>query len=231
MDWLVFVVADNLEVPKTQPISLSPLPAPADLRQLAETHSLKLATLIHARQKSTLENKKTGNNLLPAVNLEAGVASTRYGSSPFDNDAGSPARPSGTDPYIGIRFTYDLLARKDRMARAQTHLSLESNGIEKEKTLREIDIEVDNFIEAWKLDSARLAIRQTEIAIAEKSYAQAAAGYKIGTVDLLQRTKARNDLINARLNRLQAELNLKELEISIDQAIGKTLSKFGVHLP
>jgi outer membrane protein TolC len=224
------IPADSLAFSAEPVIALEPLPEPDIILQSAKENSKDLNVLELTRSSLILQEKKESNKLLPSVDLEAGIRNTRYGTQPFYDDNGTSAQPSQFDPYIGIRFTYDILARRERLSKKKTALNLVSSEIEKEQILREIRIDVENFIDAWHRDSARLAIRGKEITIAEKTYAQALEGYKIGTVDNLERLKAKNDLINSKLKLLNAEINLKKLEIAVDNATANTLKRFGVNL-
>ena len=72
-----------------------------------------------------------------------------------------------------------------------------------------------------------MQIRNRESEIAKKNHEFAQVGYRLGTADYLTLLKAKNDLINSQLSKIQAEVNLKKIEIAVDEATGMVLGRFG----
>ena len=218
----------QLQTAEEPEIRLDPIPNTDSLFAIARENSSQLRVLDLTQNSLMLQYKKETNSLLPEVNIETGLNNTTYGTSFFKDDNATSARENIFDPYIGIRFSYDVLARKRRHARASASLSLASNDIDREQEIKQLQIDIRNFIDAWHQDSTKMIIRTAEVAIADKGYLQATEGFKLGTIDNLSLIKAKNDLITARLNLLTSRINLKKLEIAADKATGNTLRRFNI---
>lgn len=218
----------EVEVQSGTAIEISPLPTLEEIREQVKDNDDRLAILEITRRNLILQRNRYSNALLPQVDIEAALRNTEYGDNFFTSNNASATRPNTLDPWIGISLTFDLLSRKDRYARKSTDLSLKYNEIEREQLWKELSFSIDAFIDAWAQDSAKLAIRTAEIQIAEKNHNYAIQRYEIGEIDNLAKLKAQSDLINAQLNRLLAEVNLKKLEIAVDQATANVFNRFGV---
>ncbi len=211
-------------------IHISPIPSAGAIMANVEENNYQLKFLELKKELLELEHYKHKNSLLPRVDVSAGVQSTLKGSSFFSSNRATPTNPNLIDPWIGITFTYDILARKERHSRKQAELSLLSNEIEKEYFINQQRIAVGEFIDAWAQDSTKLNIRSAEVIIAEKNHNYAVERYRLGEIDNLTKLKAQSDLINAKLNKLFAEVNLKRLEIAVDKATANVFNRFGVIL-
>ncbi|MFC1585824.1 TolC family protein [Fibrobacterota bacterium] len=221
---------ENLPELSDAAIQINPIPSAEDIMAKVRENHFQLRVLDITRESLLLQKKKHQNALLPRVDVSAGITATRTGDGMFSSGAATATEPDITDPWIGITFSYDLLSRRDRRLKKQAELSLMSNEIEKENLIREQTVAVAEFVDAWAEDSAKLDIRSAEADIAEKNFSYAVERYKLGEIDNLARLKARSDLINARLNKLFAEVNLKRLEIAVDRAAASVLDRFGVKL-
>jgi outer membrane protein TolC len=227
---LLDVPPDSIAAGEMTDIPLSPLPGAGEILGRGREASPDLRVLALTREALLLEKARAGNASLPAVNLEAGLTVDRYGSSPFGGNNATSLSPNTLDPYIGIRFTYDILARRARLDRAAAERSLAGNAVEREYADKQLAADIESFTDAWHRDSSRLSIRRTETVIAEKNYTMASASYKLGTIDNLAMLKAKNDLINAQLNRIHAEINLKKLEIAVDNIMQTYSQRFGISI-
>ncbi|MFH0921449.1 MAG: TolC family protein [Fibrobacterota bacterium] len=214
------------EAPADTEVQLAPLPPADSLRARAQRENPKLRLLDATRANLELQLKQSRNRLLPAMDVVAGVNRDADGTRPFTSNRASAFSPAVTDPYAGILFTYDLLSRNARISGRQVNASLQSNAAEREKASNTLALDVENLLAAWQEDSLRLTIRETEVRIAEKNFHQTEESFKLGSVDNLAMTKAKNDLINAYLNRLNAIVGLKKVEISVDRATGTGLRRF-----
>lgn len=215
--------AEELKITPDTAIVLSPLPSVPQMLESIQRQDANLNILEITRNSLALQVRKNRNALLPRLDVIAQVDHIQEGNQPFSGKTASTL-----DPWIGIRFTYDLLARSARVEEKSTAFSVESYRIEADRLIKSLALDVEKFVDAWAQDSARLSIRTAETAIAEKNYTAAVESYKLGAIDNLALLKAQNDLINARLNKLYSEINLKKLEIAVDKATANTLNRFGV---
>lgn len=211
-------------------IQIGPIPSAGAIMAKVEENNYQLKLLKLTKELLELQSYKHKNDLLPRVDVSAGVQSTQKGSNFFSSNKATPTNPNVIDPWIGITFTYDILARKERYSRKQAELSLQSNEIEKEYFINQQRVAVGEFIDAWAQDSAKLNIRSAEVIIAEKNHNYAVERYQLGEIDNLTKLKAQSDLINTKLNKLFAEVNLKRLEIAVDKATANVFNRFGVTL-
>lgn len=211
-------------------IQISPIPSADAIMVKVKENNYQLKLIELTKELLELQHYKHKNSLLPRVDVSAGVQSTQRGSNFFSSNSATAANPNVIDPWIGITFTYDILARKERYSKKQAELSLQSNEIEKTYFINQQRVAVGEFVDAWAQDSAKLNIRSAEVIIAEKNHNYAVERYQLGEIDNLTKLKAQSDLINAKLNKLFAEVNLKRLEIAVDKATANVFNRFGVTL-
>ena len=210
-------------------IDIHPIPSADAIMKKIEENNYELKLLEITGEILELQLRNYKNSLLPRLDVSAGISSTQRGERLFAS-GNATSSSNGIDPWIGITFTHDFLSKSNRYRKKQAEFSLQSNAIEKQDFIKQQKVAVDEFVDAWARDSARLAIRTAEVIIAEKNHAYAVERYQLGEIDNLAKLKAQSDLINARLNKLYAEVNLKRLEIAVDKATTNVFDRFGVTL-
>jgi outer membrane protein TolC len=181
--------------------------------------SYPLAILATTVQNIQISAQKAANNLLPTLDANAGYRII------------SADKASKSEPYVGLSLTWDVLAKNARLEKKDYASRLMSSEAEKEKAEKELVFKLKQLYDAWKQDSVSLSIRDAEIVIAEKAYGQLQESFRLGASGSLELERAKNDLINARLNRLSSEISLRKAVIAIDQVSGVVLNRFGVVLP
>jgi NodT family efflux transporter outer membrane factor (OMF) lipoprotein len=184
--------------------------APADLIRLRpDVAQAEAQTLLAA---ASLGNARA--NLLPQLNLTGSITTTH-------NIIGAPTpegRPvlTGT-PLISIPlFNWGALRAQSRQANAQFHESL----IQYRQTVTQAVAEAENALAALDQGQLRLQAARNAEAAAERSDNGSRAAYTAGLQSLADRLQADQQLIDARVTRINAEQSEAAAAISVFRAFG-----------
>ncbi len=182
-----------------------------------------------AAMNTAIENLKrtmanTANKLLPVLNLEGG-----YKSHIADASTSSSIADNG-GPYAGLSFSWDILAHNARTQKKENDKQLQLKSLQKEKTERELRFKLKQLYDLWKQDSLSLEIKRAQIVIAEKAYKQLSVSYRLGAASSLELERAKNDLVNARTEKLSSEISLKKAAIAVELSSGLILNRCGVNI-
>ncbi|MBL8028286.1 MAG: TolC family protein [Fibrobacteres bacterium] len=230
---LAFLIGANADE-LTSPESEGDVPHIIEQSQALDSMKLtnySLAALTTAARNVTMYTENSSNSILPAVDLSLGYSKQFAGKAPFGDNLAALTNPLKSGPFAGLSLTWDILARADRIDNKINQTKINSTAAEKEKAEKELVFRLKQLYDAWNLDSLSLSIRDAEIVIAEKAYSQMQESYKLGAAGSLELERAKNNLINARLNRLSSEIALRKAVIVIEQVAGVALNRFGVLIP
>ncbi|MFT3728392.1 MAG: efflux transporter outer membrane subunit [Terricaulis sp.] len=184
--------------------------APADLVRLRpDVAQAEAQTLLSA---AALGNARA--NLLPQLNLTGSITTTR-------NIIGSPTaegRPALTGtPLITIPlFDWGALRAQSRQANAQFHESL----IQYKQTVTQAVAEASNALAALDQGQQRLQAARNAEAAAQRSDNGSRAAYGAGMQSLADRLTADQQLIDARVTRINAEQSEANAAIAVFRAFG-----------
>jgi len=184
--------------------------APADLIRLRpDVAQAEARTLLAA---AALGDARA--NLLPQLNLTGAITTTR-------NIIDSPS-PEGRSvltgtPLISIPlFNWGALRAQSRQANAQFHESL----IQYRQTVTQAIAESENALASLDQGQQRLQAARNAEAAAERSDNGSRAAYGAGLQSLADRLQADQQLIDARVTRINAEQSEARAAISVFRAFG-----------
>jgi NodT family efflux transporter outer membrane factor (OMF) lipoprotein len=198
-------------VQQTPTLSLPGAPAaPADLIRLRpDVARAEAQTLLAA---AALGDARA--NLLPQLNLTGMISTTR-------NIIGSPAASTtpvlSATPLITIPlFDWGALRAASRQRNAQFHESL----ITYKQTVTQAIAEASNALAALDQGQQRLQAARNAEAAAQRSDSGSQAAYSAGMQSLADRLQADQQLIDARVTRINAEQSEAEAAVSVFRAFG-----------
>ncbi len=180
-------------------------------------------------RRGELETVQTKNGLLPRLDLFMILGKTGYSqsfSSSFE-DLDGP----GYDFTVGLDYEFPLYNRdasaRDRRARASYDQALES--IENLRQLISLDVrnallEVERSLQQISASASRRAL-QEEVARAET------IRFQVGTVTALDVARVQRDLLESRINEVEAIVNYRQSLIDLYRLDGTLLLRRGIEGP
>ncbi len=180
-------------------------------------------------RRGELETVQTRNGLLPRLDLFMILGKTGYSqsfSSSF-NDLDGP----GYDFTVGLEYEFPLYNREagalDRRAQATYGQALES--IENLKQLISLDVrngllEVERSLQQIVASASRRAL-QEEVARAES------VRFQVGTVTALDVARVQRDLLESRINEVEAIVNYRQALTDLYRLDGTLLLRRGIKGP
>lgn len=176
-----------------------------------------------------LETVQTANGLLPQLDLFANLGKTGYARS-VSGSAGDLDGP-GYDFTAGLNFAFPAHNRAaraaDRRARASYRQALES--IENLKQLVSLDVrsallEIDRSLQQIEASAARRSL-QEEVLRAEN------ARFSVGNSTALEVARVQRDLLESRINEVEAVVNYRHALINLYRLDGTLLLRRGIEGP
>ncbi len=211
----------NIVEPVNPAIDLPPIGGFAQAIGEAESASTELRILDLERTNAERQLGYARNRRLPS--LEVSAFARRDGSmqdGPVSQNIG-----------IGAELRFDLFSRRPRNDAARVRLDLALNRLRREKFRRSLRSDLEDLYDTWRSDSLRFELAQRQWALAQRRYEAILQEERLGAIDTQTRQKALDDLTQAEIGKLDKQLALKRVEITLDRITHKGITKFGVKLP
>jgi outer membrane protein TolC len=214
---------DSIAVDTSSPPSVSPLPPPERFIEQVRRFDPGLRVFETAARKLELQIEHARNQMLPRLDAGASYRFEAGGDSPLDRSNALLG-----NAVVSLVMQYSLPSKPRRIARRQAELGLQENEISRELRLRELSRTVYDLTQQWEKEQQVLAIAAASASIAQKQYAAAETGYRLGTIDRLALLEAQNNFIDSSVKLVQKQVAMKKLEIIFDEITGNVLTRFGV---
>lgn len=180
-------------------------------------------------RRGELETVQTRNGLLPRLDLFMILGKTGYSQS-FSTSFGDLDGP-GYDFTIGLDYEFPLYNREasalDRRARASYGQALES--IENLRQL--ISLEVRNALLEVERSLQQIAASASRRALQEEVARTETIRFQVGTVTALDVARVQRDLLESRINEVEAIVNYRQSLIDLYRLDGTLLLRRGIQGP
>jgi outer membrane protein TolC len=162
------------------------------------------------------------NRLWPSLD-----ATASYSLGEIDD----PLVSSTNNASVGLLLSFDLFRYNERVSKKISEHDVAISKIKEESTRKELQAQLYGLFDNWKGDSLQFAIQSAEVEMAQKRYDVILQEEKLGAVDALTRQKAKNDLIEAQIGKLEKAITLKKIEITLDLSTKNIFQKFRLETP
>lgn len=223
---LLDINAAALERPSSFEIAPSSIQSLADALRAAEEEDAELKKINILRENINRQLAYDKNRKLPALDLTVSHAVEQAGDQFLGSAYGSAANAT-----VGLLLTWDILHRKEKHAAEITEIEVQKQRILEETYRKQLKNTIENLFDTWTTDTIRYALQVTEEQKARQFYEAVLQESDLGAVDQLTRIKAKNDLVDAQIGKLNRAIKLKQIEIAVDEATKNIFPKFGVNQP
>ncbi|MDG5814986.1 TolC family protein [Chitinispirillales bacterium ANBcel5] len=218
------VDASEVTISQQQDVLIPDIGDPDELIDKALKYDPQVKIFERMQELTSLRIKQRRNDLLPELNLRA---SYDYNPQPSQIP---PLQPSGSGASIGFVLNYSLPSVSTRSQIEQQELSLKSEELSFEQHRLEQRYFLKELRDKWQQDKEMLHYSNLSVDLAYKQYEATKRGYELGTEDRLSLIKAQNDLVAAEVTAIQAIIDLKRLQIVIEEITGTLFDRFGVYI-
>ncbi len=213
---------DSLVINDTFDIDIPELPEPSTLIALAKHYDQSLQIFEKISEKLVLEKRKANNSLFPSLDAIASYSLDKSGNTFFSNDN------SIKNAVVGLVFSYALPMKNKLLSIKQTDLKINDNEIQKKKFLDELTIKLNELKESWVQEKQRISLAEKSKALAELQYNASKKEYELGTIERISLTDAQSKLVDSEISFTKTRIDMKKLEIILDEITGTTLQRFNI---
>lgn len=215
------IAVDNAQVavPGSLAVEIGPPPAAEELLVRVRGYDPGRTVMELVKEKLSQQLARSRNALLPQ--LDASVSYTR---------------PIADEPRIGessaiaLVLGYTIPTRKNRIAVEKARLSIADQDLELQQHDRSQQFAVQRLVESWSNDVQGLDVAHAAVAVARRLAEASQRGYDVGTIDQFQYLEDQESAVSEEVGLVEREVDMKLLEISIDELTGDVFSLFGVHI-
>jgi len=180
------------------------------------------------RKQAALNREVAENADKPSLNLIVGAEASGSESSPFDAFRGAVGNDRrGYDLFAGIRFSVPIGFRQSEAELRQTMKRQRSVEIETAQALQNAMFDARSAWRALEAARERLAAAKIALKMQKEAFKGQRARYSAGTVTLTDMLSSQDSLDSARLEEIQAQLDLAVARAKAERLDGRILSKNG----
>jgi len=214
---------DSVNIPDSLNIEITDLPETDELIKLARSYDPEIQLLAILREKLTTQLAQTRNNLLPSLAVNASYTINRNGDGFFSSN-----QLKHDNLVLSMIFTYQLPYRSNAIEVCKAKLQIDNNEIKAQQKEMNLYNSLELFQKNWKREMAKIDLAHSAVIVSKKQLVAAQQGYELGSVDRLELLKAQNDVSKTQTEYVQGLIEMKLLEISIEEMTGIVLDRFGV---
>ncbi len=215
---------ENITIPDSVDLVIPEIPDPDEFIETARKVDPQIEIFKHMKELLTVQLQQSRNALLPTLNLQASVSRDASGLDMLQQNI------SRTNSSIGLILSYDLPRTETQSNISRIKLDQEIQEISLKSHEANLDHQLRELQRRWKLDKMKIQYAQMSSDLAQKQFDATVKGYELGTESRLSLIKAQNDLASARNSYVVSLVELKRLQIIIDEITGVTFDRFGVEL-
>lgn len=221
---LLSLPPESLSIGDSIDIEIPDLPESSTLLSQIQKFDPSLKIFEHISEKLALEKQKYKNSLLPSLDATFSYEHTQNGNSFVSRNNFS------RNAVIGLVLSYSLPLNKKRISIKETALSILENKISREKYVQELSSKLEELRESWLQEKQRISLAEKSKEIAELQYKSAYKGFELGTIDKLVLFDAQNKLIESEISLLQMCVEMKKLQIILDEITGLLFDRFNIEI-
>jgi outer membrane protein TolC len=167
----------------------------------------------------TLDERFRSNWRLPRLDFSA-----LYASQGKNN----PAQTGGY--LIGLDFSYRLFNNSDGEEYRKAKLSVERQKLSVSEKRKSVEVSLREIGDDLALQRRTLGNARQNAQVAELKNGIATAMYRQGEIDIVEKMKAENDLVNARLKLLASQIDIMMLCVRLELLTGGMKDKYRIGL-
>jgi outer membrane protein TolC len=214
---------ESLTIDDTLPTIIPDLPDPATLISLTNQYDPSLKIFEKIAEQLILNRQKISNSMLPSLSANASLSFDRSHFQALDT-----GDLTLKNAVIGLVFSYSLPPRKNILSKKQATIKLQDNLISRQKYNDELTVKLNELIESWDQEKQRIALTQKSKQLAQLQFLAAEKEYKQGTIERLTLLDAQNKLVENELALTRIRIEMKKLEIILDEITGTLFQRFGI---
>lgn len=224
------VPPESLETKDTLNQEIPDLPAPATLITLTRQYDPQLKIFEQISQQLLVTKKKTFNSMLPSLNAQASLNFDRSFYSTYSQTFPPVENYESLtkNGVVSLIFSYTFPQRKNAYSRKQTGLKMQDNITSQKKYEEELTVKLNELAESWNQEKQRIELAKKGKQIAELQYICAEKEYKLGTIERIALTDAQNKLVESEIKLTEMLVEMKKLEIILDQITGTLFQRFSL---
>ena len=219
----LMLAPDSLETTVPAQFDFMEIPAADTLinQVLAFDPQIQLFSVIRSALQVQFDNSR--NRLLPS--LSAGMTLSH-------DDSRNPLFTRGSSRsdnlVFNLIFSYALPLRQEKLTVQQAALSQKQNELYAENRTLALRNQVNQLIDSWKAELAKLEISDATRQVARQQFDATRLAFSLGSVSRLEMLRAQADLNAAESDYVAGCVDMKRVEVVVQELTGITLAVFGV---
>jgi outer membrane protein TolC len=214
---------DTLWVNDSCNVHVDDLADDSTLLLLFEQFDPKLQVFQKITQRLCFEHDKIRHNIYPDLRLNASVQRNQRGDNFFSDNGGYTS-----NAVIGLLFSYSIPVKKNLDLQAKSRYEFMKNEINEKQYRIDAKNQIRNLRMSWKQELGRLALMKQIVAVARQRLQIAQREYELGTIDRIELTDASDKLIKSETDYLKSQIEMKRLEVIVDELTGTLFQKFNI---
>jgi hypothetical protein len=217
------LLPDTLWVNDSCDIVVGDLPDDSTLLFLFEQFDPSLQVFQKITERLCLEHDKIRHNIYPDLQLRASVRRDQSGDNFFSDNAGHTS-----NAVIGLLFSYSIPVRKNMVEQAKSRYEFQKNEISMKQYRIEAVNQIRNLRMSWKKELSRLGLMKQIVAVARQQLGIAEKEYELGTIDRFELSDVKDKLTRCEVDYLKSRIEMKRLEVIVDELTGTLFQKFNI---
>jgi outer membrane protein TolC len=214
---------DTLWVNDSCNLTVDDLPDDSTLLMLFEQFDPNLQVFQKITQRLCIEHEKIRHNIYPDLQLKASLQRNQWGNNFFSDSDGHTS-----NAVIGLLFTYSIPVRKNLDLQAKSRYEFMRNEVNEKQYRIDAKNQIRNLKMSWKQELSRLGLMKQIVAVARQRLQIAQREYELGTIDRIELSDANDKLIKSETDYLKSQIEMKRLEVIIDELTGTLFQKFNI---
>jgi outer membrane protein TolC len=214
---------DTLWVNDSCNLTVDDLPDDSTLLMLFEQFDPNLQVFQKITQRLCIEHEKIRHNIYPDLQLKASLRRDQKGDNFFSDNGGYTS-----NAVIGLLFSYSIPVKKNLDLQAKSRYEFMKNEVNEKQYRIDAKNQIRNLKMSWKQELSRLGLMKQIVAVARQRLQIAQREYELGTIDRIELSDASDKLIKSETDYLKSQIEMKRLEVIIDELTGTLFQKFNI---
>jgi hypothetical protein len=214
---------DTIWVNDSCVLHVDDLPDDSTLLFLFEQFDPGLQVYRKITERLCLEHDKIRHNIYPDLQLKASLRRDQTGDNFFSDNEGYT-----TNAVIGLLFSYSIPVKKNMDLQAKSRYEFQKNEINEKQYRIESKNQIHNLKMSWKKELSRLGIQKQIVDVARQQLDLAQKAYELGTIDRLELSDAKDKLTKSEIDYLKSQIEMKRLEVIVDELTGTLFQKLNI---
>jgi len=207
---------DGVDV-KMPEIDLSVVATELNINSLIQTAFQTRADLLALEKSVSAKNsgiKEAESGRYPTVDLNAGV--TGGYANQYDEISGSYTGRDNVDSYVGLTISLPVFDKHlTRIRVGQAQIDKQTAILSLEKLKDQIRVELGEALADYQTACESIKVAETRLLYSGKALESAEQRYRVGKSSLTELIQIRSDMVEARNNTIEAQIDKKQKFVSI----------------